>query len=95
MRYSAAEVLRDIADTLHPLIRFGFGVEFSQPAMLAEALAQAAIRPTYLDPYFFQADQKAERSKSPSGSLVDILDGIRRDKRSEYCGTLEPPRYDS
>jgi len=89
MRYSAAEVLRDIAGTLHPLIRFGFGVEFSQPAMLAEALAQAAIRPTHLDPYFFQADQKVERT------LVDILDGIRGDKRSEYCGTLERPRYDS
>lgn len=28
---------------LHPLIHLGFGVEFDQPAIVAEALAQAAV----------------------------------------------------
>ncbi len=61
VRFSTAEVLRDSAGTLHPLIHFGSGIEFSQPAFLAEALAQTAIHPKYLDPYFFQADEADQK----------------------------------
>ena len=33
---------------LHPIIHLGFGVEFKQPAIIAEALAQAAVHDNWI-----------------------------------------------
>lgn len=36
------------AGFLHPMIHLGFGVEFQQPAIIAEALAQAAVHDNWI-----------------------------------------------
>jgi len=36
------------AGFLHPMIHLGFGVEFKQPAIIAEALAQAAVHDNWI-----------------------------------------------
>jgi len=79
-RKSCNKYLMTFTGTLHPLIHFGFGVEFTQPAIVIEALAQIAIHPTWLDSFFFEVEAKAKRSNTPSKSLVDILDEIRADE---------------
>ena len=66
---------------LHPIIHLGFGIEFKQPAVVAEALAQAAIHPKELDQYFIEVEEKAKQKQYPSDSLVNILDKIRADEK--------------
>ena len=36
-------LILNLTGFLHPLIHLGFGIEFEQPAIVAEALAQAAV----------------------------------------------------
>jgi hypothetical protein len=67
---------------LHPIIHLGFGLEFNQPAITAEALAQGAVHDDYsMTPYLLGAE-KAAASQGPSGkSIVQLLDEIRADKK--------------
>lgn len=65
---------------LHPLIHLGFGVEFKQPAIIAEALAQAAVHDAWIAPYLFKAE-KAASGKPSSKSMVSLLDEIRTDEK--------------
>ncbi|KAI9847964.1 MAG: hypothetical protein M1837_001481 [Sclerophora amabilis] len=66
---------------LHPMIHLGFGVEFGQPTIIAEALALACIHPAWQDPFLFAAEETATRDQYPSECLVRILDNIRADKK--------------
>ena len=56
-------------------------MEFEQPAIIAEALAQALIHPTWLDSFFLDADQAAKKDQESTKPLVGILDEIRSDAR--------------
>jgi hypothetical protein len=78
----ATEMLpRVFAGFLHPLIHLGFGVEFEQPAIVAEALAQAAIHSGWIAKFFSQAEQAAGENRSkPSRTMVELIDAIRNDK---------------
>ena len=67
---------------LHPLIHLGFALEFKQPAIVAEALAQAALHKDYLAPFFLGAEKQARETTRDPGShqkktLYDLLDDIR------------------
>ena len=65
---------------LHPIIHLGFGVEFEQPAIIAEALAQAAVHDCYMTPLFFQSEKAAKEGDSKqSKSLVRLIDEIHAD----------------
>lgn len=64
---------------LHPIIHLGFGVEFKQPAIIAEGLAQAAVHDTWIGPLLLAAEKAASAEKSKS--MVEILDEIRADKK--------------
>ena len=66
---------------LHPMIHLGFGVEFQQPAIIAEALGQAAIHSAWQDAFFLAVDEEAKQNRHPSRSLVNILNSIRADKK--------------
>ncbi|KAL4754496.1 hypothetical protein BDW72DRAFT_213913 [Aspergillus terricola var. indicus] len=44
---------------LHPIIHLGFGIEFDQPAIVAEALAQTAIHDDWTGPRFLFPAEKA------------------------------------
>ncbi|KAM0721838.1 hypothetical protein Q7P37_002763 [Cladosporium fusiforme] len=69
------------AGFLHPIIHLGFGVEFQQPAIVAEALAQAATHSDWIAKFFYQTEQAASKNRSnPSKSVAELLDDIRNDK---------------
>jgi hypothetical protein len=68
---------RMFSGLVHPIIHLGFGIEFDQPAIVAQALAQASVHQDYLGRAFFSpAAKKAAASQAPKGSdstLVDIM----------------------
>jgi hypothetical protein len=69
---------------LHPLIHLGFGVEFKQPAIIAEALAQTAIHETWMGSFFFESEKVAEANGADpknTKTVVQLLDEIRADKK--------------
>ncbi|OAP56136.1 hypothetical protein AYL99_09315 [Fonsecaea erecta] len=68
---------RFFAGYYHPLIHLGYGVEFNQPAIVAEALAQACVHSTYLDA-FFELTAAAAKTATPD-TMVNLLDKIRED----------------
>lgn len=68
---------RMFAGFLHPIIQLMFGVEWSQPAIVAEALAQAAVHKNNLKD--FLEDAEARSKKSPpkeSPSLAELYERI-------------------
>ncbi|KAI4282923.1 MAG: hypothetical protein L6R38_002542, partial [Xanthoria sp. 2 TBL-2021] len=65
---------------LHPIIHLGFGVEFNQPAIIAEALAQAAVHDGWTGPFLLETEEAASKIQD-SKSLVEILDQIRADPK--------------
>lgn len=74
-------LLRMFAGFLHPIIHLGFGIEFHQPAIMAEALAQAAIHSTWMGKFLLPAEKAArERHDTPSKSMVQLLDEVYADK---------------
>lgn len=83
MLFTFAERLIHRSGFLHPLIHLGFGVEFKQPAIIAEALAQACVHDNWLAPFFKEAEQAAKASShvNKAHGLVDLLDQIRADKK--------------
>ncbi|KAI9834536.1 MAG: hypothetical protein M1819_002912 [Sarea resinae] len=67
----------------HPIIHLGFGVEFEQPAIIAEALAQTAVHDTWPSLLLQGAERAAgDRNGKPgSKSLVQLLDEVRADPK--------------
>lgn len=67
---------------LHPMIHLGFGIEFEQPAIVAEALAQAALHDSYLEPYLLKSEEAARNTKDgPSTSMVELIEQVRADAK--------------
>jgi len=65
---------------LHPLIHFGFGIEFEQQAIIAEGLAQAVCPNDFFGPFLLQSEELAKgREDEHPSSLVDLLCEIRQD----------------
>ena len=54
-------------------------MEFKQPAIIAEALAQAAVHDDWIAPYMLGAEKAAEGT-GKGKSIVELLDEIRADK---------------
>ncbi|KAL8787549.1 MAG: hypothetical protein Q9195_007721 [Heterodermia aff. obscurata] len=67
------------AEYLHPLIHLGFGLEFKQPAIVAEALGSTAIHPTFLDSFFIETHEAATMRASEPDHLANIMNKIRAD----------------
>lgn len=69
------------AGFLHPLIHLGFGIEFEQPAIVAEGLALACISSSWIAEFFYAAEKAANSNRSsPPRSIVELIDDIRNDK---------------
>lgn len=63
---------------IHPLIHFGFGIEFEQPAVIAEALAQAVCHNKFFGPFLRQSEKLSAAHTSDDGSsLVSLMEDIR------------------
>lgn len=79
-------LVRLYAGFLHPIIHLGFGIEFQQPAIMAEALAQAAVHDNWMKPLFLGCEKAAEakRGKKQKGTIVELLEqGKNHDKLSK------------
>ncbi|KAL6241941.1 hypothetical protein RBB50_011186 [Rhinocladiella similis] len=78
--HSERMLVRMFAGFLHPLIHLGFGVEFKQPAIMVEALAQAAVHDDWPGTFLYAAEEAAKESKS-SKSLVQLIHESRANKK--------------
>jgi len=74
-------LVRMYAGFLHPIIHLGFGIEFKQPAIISEALAQAAVHTNWMGPLLLGAEKAAKDNNiTESKTLVQLLEDIRADK---------------
>ncbi|KAJ5831991.1 hypothetical protein N7474_000302 [Penicillium riverlandense] len=78
----AESMLSRLPGLIHPLIHLGFGLEFNQPAIVAQALSQAAVHDDWIGRAFFLPAEKMANSTATPGqkSLLEILGEIRADK---------------
>jgi hypothetical protein len=67
------------AGFLHPIIHLGFGVEFGQPAIMAEALAQAAVHDSWMSPLFLGCE-RAAGAKGRKKTIVQLLQEAKDDE---------------
>ncbi|KAJ5346003.1 hypothetical protein N7452_004007, partial [Penicillium brevicompactum] len=67
---------------IHPLIHLGFGLEFNQPAIVAQGLAQAAVHDNWIGREFFLPAERmaGEVGKPGQKSLLQLLNEIRADR---------------
>ncbi|KAF2860411.1 hypothetical protein K470DRAFT_258006 [Piedraia hortae CBS 480.64] len=74
-------LVRLYAGLVHPIIHLGFGVEFEQPAIVAEALAETAVHRDDLAEFFHDSEKLAKENddKSPK-SIVQMFDAIYEEK---------------
>lgn len=72
------------AGFLHPIIHLGFGIEFQQPAIMAEALAQAAVHDNWMKPLFMGCEKAAEAIKGmgrPKKTIVQLLEEAKNNEK--------------
>ncbi|KAE8150168.1 hypothetical protein BDV25DRAFT_154887 [Aspergillus avenaceus] len=76
-------LIRLFGGIIHPLIHLGFGIEFNQPAIIAEALAQAAVHDDWTGTKFLVPAEKAAGGIGKQGkkSMLQILEEIRADTK--------------
>lgn len=64
---------------LHPIIHLGYGLEFKQPSVVAEALASAAIHVTFAEPICLPAEQLAKQRRPDTKTSIMSLAARLRD----------------
>jgi len=77
-------LVRLYAGFLHPIIHLGFGIEFQQPAIIAEALAQAAVHDNWMAALFKGCEKAAEQNRGETSSkktIVQLLEEIKSDEK--------------
>ena len=70
--------MTNLAGFLHPLIHLGFGIEFKQPAIIAEALAQAAVHENWIARVLLDTEKiAAESGDQTSKSMIELIHEVR------------------
>ncbi|KAJ0161972.1 Oxidoreductase AflY [Colletotrichum tanaceti] len=73
---------RMFAGFLHPIIQLMYGVEWEQPAIVAEGLAQAAVHKNQLKTFFDEAERRAgETAETPMPQIAALIEEIRGDRK--------------
>ncbi|KUJ13617.1 uncharacterized protein LY89DRAFT_687637 [Mollisia scopiformis] len=74
----------------HPFIHVGLGIEFEQPSIIAEGLAQSVTHDSAnIDVFFNHSEQLASQSATaPSKTLVQLLQEIRANDKLHYSARL-------
>lgn len=73
---------RDHGGLVHPLIHLGFGLEFNQPAVVAQGLAEAAAHDAQIGQFLLCAEKAADDLGKPNKkSLVQLQDEVRADEK--------------
>ncbi|KAI5812071.1 hypothetical protein BZA77DRAFT_359922 [Pyronema omphalodes] len=87
-------LVRLFSGFLHPFIHIGYGIEFRQPAIVAEGLALAATSAAWLGDVLRGAEKKEEemeekeKEKGKGRSLVELMEEIRGNEKLRNA-----PRY--
>lgn len=81
-------LVRMFAGLLHPIIHLGFGLEFQQPAIIAEALAQAACHDDWIGEVLLPAEEAAKKNGNSDKTIVELIDEIHNHKEIR-----EAPRW--
>ncbi|KAJ4993573.1 DUF4243 domain-containing protein [Stagonosporopsis vannaccii] len=70
------------AGFLHPIIHTGFGIEFQQPAIIAEGLAQACVHDKWMRSLFDTVEKAAKQSrgKGTRKTIVQLLEEVKNDE---------------
>ncbi|KAH6867510.1 hypothetical protein B0T10DRAFT_419739 [Thelonectria olida] len=81
-RIAESLLSRMFASFLHPVIHFGFGLEFNQPAIVAEGLAQSAVHQPEVA-HFFNGIKTAEGSLNDKAGrpMIDLIREIEQDDK--------------
>ncbi|KAF2201580.1 hypothetical protein GQ43DRAFT_455687 [Delitschia confertaspora ATCC 74209] len=74
----------------HPIIHLGLGVEFEQPSIIAEGLAQAATHSSVgIDDFLFASEKEAVAAAADPASsekhLVELIQAVRGNDRIRYA----------
>jgi hypothetical protein len=79
------------AGFLHPLIHLGFGVEFGQPAIVAEALAQAAVHGSWMAGFFTGCEKAAEgkRRGTVKKTIMQLCEEARGDEKLKSAASWD------
>lgn len=85
-----ADVYAHRAGYVHGLIHIGLALEFRQPLLLAEGLAQAAVHHDmwYVE-YLTEAEALAAQALEPPLPLADLIDMERADPKISTASSLE------
>jgi len=82
-------LVRMFGGILHPIIHLGFGVEFEQPVIVAEALAQAAVHDNWEASHLLESEKDAKAYSSDHRSnttIVQLLGEIYADAERASAG---------
>ncbi|PGH27114.1 hypothetical protein AJ80_01070 [Polytolypa hystricis UAMH7299] len=81
--YADSMYTRLFGGLIHPFIHLGFGIEFNQPAIIAQGLAQTATHDLKYGTFLLAAEKKAGGVGQQGGtkSLVQLLREIREDEK--------------
>lgn len=87
-------LVRLFAGFLHPVIHLGFAVEFGQPAVVAEALAQTAVHGNWIGGLFVGAEKEVQAQaqagkKTSRKTIVQLLEEIRNDEKLSKAAHLD------
>jgi hypothetical protein len=66
---------------LHPIIHLGFGLEYNQPAIVCEALGEAAVHDSWIGDFLIPAEKAAEAYTGPPKTLPQLLKEIQDNKK--------------
>ncbi|KAJ9207286.1 hypothetical protein DTO164E3_560 [Paecilomyces variotii] len=76
-------LVRMFSGFMHPLIRFGFGIEWGQPALVASSLAESSIQEPIVGEYLLRAERTADGlpEDKKTSDAIGLLDRIRDDEK--------------
>ncbi|KAI4140253.1 MAG: hypothetical protein LQ340_007901, partial [Diploschistes diacapsis] len=79
------------AGFLHPIIHLGYGIEFEQPAIVAEALAQTACHDAWAGDMLRAAEKEAKVKGNPDKSMFELLDEARSNPKLKESAHWKDP----
>ena len=81
-------LIRLYAAFLHPLIQLMYGMEWNQPAIVAEALAQTCVHDTTLKEYMLETErlskeqqQQQQQQQGPMPPIVSLFEEIKQNEK--------------
>lgn len=83
-------LVRLFAGFLHPLIQLMYGMEWSQPAIVAEGLAQACVHSAEgLTEFLLNSESLSKSSSSPTPSILSLYQAVASNPKLSKAARME------